>query len=108
MRSAAIPKNLLPDTSARPSPDAVDEPLYHVIIHNDDVTPMDFVVRILQGVFYLDNLAAFQIMYSAHYHGQAHVQTLPKPEAIKRVGMAHFSASLNHYPLHFSVEVASS
>ena len=29
------------------------EPLYRVIIHNDDVTPMDFVVHMLTNFFYL-------------------------------------------------------
>ena len=43
------------------------EPLYRVIIHNDDVTPMDFVVHILKTVFYLSNDKAAQIMFTAHY-----------------------------------------
>jgi len=27
-------------------------PLYRVIIHNDDVTPMEFVIYVLQGIFF--------------------------------------------------------
>ncbi len=79
-------------------------PLYHVIIHNDDVTPMDFVINILTSIFELDNLRALHVMYTAHYQGSAYVQTLPKPEAVKRVGMAHMSARLNSYPLEFTLE----
>jgi ATP-dependent Clp protease adaptor protein ClpS len=80
------------------------EPPYRVIIHNDDVTPMDFVLKILSTVFLLDGLRAFQVMYTAHYHGSAYVQTLPKPEAVKRVGIAHVTARLNGYPLRFTIE----
>ena len=80
------------------------EPLYRVIIHNDDVTPMDFVVQILKTIFYLSNPKAAEIMLTAHYYGTAYVQTLPRSEAEKRINKAHFAAGLEGYPLHFSLE----
>ena len=80
------------------------EPPYRVIIHNDDVTPMDFVVRILLTVFLLTGASAVQVMYTAHYHGSAHVQSLPKSVAEKRVLQAHMSARLAGYPLRFTIE----
>ncbi len=80
------------------------EPLYRVIIHNDDVTPMDFVVHVLKTIFYLSNPKAAQIMLTAHFYGMAYVQTLPKSEAEKRINKAHFAAGLEGYPLHFSME----
>jgi ATP-dependent Clp protease adaptor protein ClpS len=82
-------------------------PLYRVTVHNDDVTPMDFVLNILISVFHLTGAHALQVMYTAHYHGSAYVQTLPKPEAQKRIGLAHFSARLNGYPLEFSIQPES-
>ena len=80
------------------------EPLYRVIIHNDDVTPMDFVVQVLKTIFYLSNPKAAEIMLTAHYYGTAYVQTLPKSEAERRINKAHFAAGLEGYPLHFSIE----
>ncbi len=80
------------------------EPPYRVIIHNDDVTPMDFVLYVLMTVFMLNNLHAVQVMYTAHHHGSAYVQTLPKSEAVRRVGMAHTSACLSGFPLRFTIE----
>jgi ATP-dependent Clp protease adaptor protein ClpS len=80
------------------------EPPYRVIIHNDDITPMDFVLGILRTVFLLDPLRALQVMYTAHYHGSAYVQTLPKAEAVNRVGRAHVTARLHRYPLRFTIE----
>ena len=79
-------------------------PLYRVIIHNDDVTPMDFVLFILTSVFLLAGVRAVQVMYTAHYHGSAYVQTLPKTEAEQRVHRAEFSARLRGFPLKFSLE----
>ena len=80
------------------------EPLYRVIIHNDDVTPMDFVVHILKTIFQRSNPKAIEIMLTAHFYGNAYVQTLPKSEAEKRINKAHFAAGLEGYPLHFSME----
>ena len=80
------------------------EPLYRVIIHNDDVTPMDFVVHILTTIFVLTQPNAMEVMLIAHFKGAAYVQTLPKIEAEKRINKAHFAAGLEGYPLHFSLE----
>jgi ATP-dependent Clp protease adaptor protein ClpS len=80
------------------------EPLYKVIIHNDNVTPMDFVVNVLKTIFYLSNPRAEEIMFTAHFKGMAYVQTLAKSEAEKRINKAHFAAGLEGYPLHFSME----
>ena len=80
------------------------EPLYRIIIHNDHVTPMDFVVQVLKTVFYLANDRAAKIMFAAHYYGTAYVQTLPKSEAEKRVNRAHFEANNAGYPLKFTME----
>jgi len=80
------------------------EPLYRVIVHNDELTPMDFVVNILDMIFHIPNPAATHIMYTAHLHGTAYVQTLPKVEAEKRIEAAHTAAKITGYPLHFSIE----
>ncbi|HEX9385004.1 MAG TPA: ATP-dependent Clp protease adaptor ClpS [Anaerolineales bacterium] len=80
------------------------EPLYRILIHNDDVTPMDFVVQILKTIFFQSNPKAYEIMLIAHITGLAYVQTLPKSEAEKRINRAHFAAGLEGYPLHFSME----
>lgn len=80
------------------------EPLYSVIIHNDDVTPMDFVVEVLKQIFFLGNDRAAEIMLTAHVKGSAYVQTLPKSEAERRVGNAHRAARNEGYPLRFTIE----
>ncbi len=80
------------------------EPPVRVFIHNDDVTPYDFVVIVLQRFFDLTPLEAEHVTYIAHISGVAYVATLPKSEAEKRVGQAHFAAGLEGYPLTFTIE----
>jgi ATP-dependent Clp protease adaptor protein ClpS len=80
------------------------ESLYRIIIHNDDVTPMDFVIVILERIFLINRPEAVEIMYIAHSTGAAYVQTLPKNEAQARISRAHFAAGLEGYPLRFTME----
>ncbi len=76
----------------------------HVIIHNDDVTPMDFVTVVLRTIFGIGPIKAEGIMLTAHYRGQAYVCTLPREAAKDAVGRAHGIARQAGYPLTFSIE----
>ena len=95
---------LLPERTRRTKEETESEPPYRVIVHNDEVTPMDFVTHILVTVFYVPRENALTIMYSAHLNGAAYVQTLPKAEARKRIDKAHFAARMAKYPLTFTME----
>ncbi|MCB0010625.1 MAG: ATP-dependent Clp protease adaptor ClpS [Anaerolineales bacterium] len=102
MASLALDNDTLEDLETIQETDL--ESLWRVLIHNDDVTPMDFVVDILVNLFFVDGPRAIDIMLTAHTMGIAYVTTLPKNEAEKRVGKAHFAASLEGFPLRFSLE----
>lgn len=93
----------LPEIQLIEETDAELEPLYTVIIHNDDVTPMDFVVHILKTIFYLGNDRASEIMLTAHINGSAYVQTLARSEAERRIDKAHAEATNAGYPLKFTM-----
>jgi len=95
---------VIPDIEIIEETETELEPFYRVIIHNDHVTPMDFVVHVLKNHFYLSNNKAADIMFTAHVYGTAYVQTLAKSEAEKRINKAHFEASNAGYPLKFSME----
>jgi len=79
-------------------------PRYKVLIHNDDVTPMDFVVYILMDIFHREVTEATEIMLSAHNQGLALVTVLPLEEAEFRVERAHAIARTNKFPLTFTYE----
>jgi len=79
-------------------------PLYRVLIHNDDVTPMDFVVRVLEDIFRLDASRSVDVMMEAHAKGVAHVVTEPLEKAEFHVDQARSLSRARHYPLSFSIE----
>jgi ATP-dependent Clp protease adaptor protein ClpS len=80
------------------------EPPYRVLVHNDDVTPFEFVVAVLRVVFTLSGRDALAVTTEAHYTGVGYVMTLPHEEAKYRVGKAHSLARGAGYPLTFSIE----
>lgn len=80
------------------------EPLWRVLIHNDDETPYDFVIAILIRIFNITPIIAEHITWLAHTNGLALVTSLPKSEAENRVSKAHFAAQLEGFPLTFTIE----
>jgi ATP-dependent Clp protease adaptor protein ClpS len=77
----------------------------NVVIHNDDVTPFEFVMAVLSGVFHLSGRQAYNVTLRAHVTGAAYVVTLSFEEAKYRVGQAHGAARQAGYPLAFTIEV---
>lgn len=77
---------------------------YRVIIENDDVTPMEFVVVTLRHFFGLTIEQASGVMLEAHRNGRALVATMPYQEAQERVYDAHSAAREAGYPLSFYLE----
>ncbi|WP_458526143.1 ATP-dependent Clp protease adapter ClpS [Onishia taeanensis] len=55
----------------RAEPDLAPPPMYKVVLHNDDFTPMEFVVEVLQTFFNMDSEKAVQVMLAVHTQGKA-------------------------------------
>jgi ATP-dependent Clp protease adaptor protein ClpS len=79
-------------------------PLYRVLIHNDDVTPMDFVVFVLGDIFRLSWARSTEVMFEAHHRGVAHVVTEPLERAEFHVDQARSLSRARKFPLTFSIE----
>ncbi len=77
---------------------------YKVILHNDDYTPMEFVVHVLMSVFKKDELSATQIMLNVHNSGKGICGTYSYEIAETKVAKVHQLAEQNEYPLHASME----
>jgi ATP-dependent Clp protease adaptor protein ClpS len=80
------------------------EPLYRILIHNDDVTPYNYVTLVLRTLFKLSYELAEHITWVAHTTGVARVVTRPRNEAKRLVDRAHAAARLDGFPLTFSME----
>jgi len=51
-------------------PSIKEPPLYRVVLINDDFTPMEFVVHILEGIFSMERTRATQVMLEVHTKGK--------------------------------------
>ncbi|PIQ97006.1 MAG: Clp protease ClpS [Nitrospinae bacterium CG11_big_fil_rev_8_21_14_0_20_56_8] len=79
-------------------------PLYKVIMWNDEVTTMEFVIRVLIKLFGKDYPTAEKFMYEIHYTGAAHVDTLPLEQAEFKVEQVHSAAALENFPFTCTIE----
>lgn len=95
------PAQVLQDS---PEDEARREEPVQVWLHNDDFTPAEYVVRVLQEVFDLGWWRANWIMTRAHFGGKSIVGGYPRGEAEAKVAAAHGRARADGWPLRFSVE----
>lgn len=78
--------------------------LYKVFLINDDYTPMDFVVYILESVFRKPPVEAVQIMLHVHNNGLGLAGIYTKDIAETRINIVHQLALKNNYPLKCKME----
>jgi ATP-dependent Clp protease adaptor protein ClpS len=80
--------------------------LYQVVMHNDDYTPMEFVVLVLQEHFLHDLETATQIMLKIHHEGRAICGVYSKDVAATKVELVQAEAKRSGHPLQCTLESA--
>lgn len=79
-------------------------PLYKVLLMNDDYTPMEFVVHVLQKFFGLDHERAVQVMLKVHTEGMGVCGVFTKDVASTKVGLVIDFARQHQHPLQCVME----
>lgn len=78
--------------------------LYKVILLNDDYTPRDFVVTVLQAVFRMTRDQAYRVMMTAHQRGACVVAVFTKDVAETKATQGTEAGRSMGYPLLFTTE----
>jgi len=81
-------------------------PLYKVLLLNDDYTPMDFVVHILQDHFIMTSEKATQVMLQVHTRGVGVCGVFTRDIAETKVALVNQYARENQHPLKCTMEEA--
>ncbi|RBI85421.1 ATP-dependent Clp protease adapter ClpS [Rhodosalinus halophilus] len=79
-------------------------PLYKVLMLNDDYTPMEFVVHVLERFFGMSHAQAFEIMLTVHKKGVAVVGVFSHEIAETKVAQVMDFARRHQHPLQCTME----
>lgn len=104
--TTALPAQAFPDAAydVIERPHVTRPPRYCVWMHNDDYTPMDFVIEILMSIFQFNDTTSQTLMWQIHTQGKAQCGIYSFDIAqtkIKKV--AHLAATAGH-PLKCTLE----
>jgi ATP-dependent Clp protease adaptor protein ClpS len=81
-------------------------PMFQVVMLNDDFTPMEFVVMVLQEYFKRDLETATQIMLKIHHEGRGVCGVYTKDVAATKVELVLAAARRAGHPLQCILEAA--
>lgn len=85
-------------------PEVAPPPRYQVLLLNDDYTPMDFVVTVLQQFFNLDLERATQVMLHVHTRGRGVCGVYSREVAESKVALVNEFSRMNQHPLLCTME----
>ena len=88
----------------RTRPKSQRPPLYKVMLLNDDYTPMEFVVHVLERFFGINHIQAVDIMMTVHRKGLAVVGVFSFEIAETKVTQVMDYARRNQHPLQCTME----
>lgn len=88
-------------------PALAQPPLYKVVLHNDDYTPMEFVIEVLQDFFNMDSETAVQVMLAVHTQGKGTCGVFTRDIAETKSYQVNEYARECEHPLISDIEAAN-
>jgi len=88
------------------APEVKEPPLYRVVLLNDDYTPMEFVVEVLERFFQMDREAATRVMLEVHMKGKGVCGVYTYEIAETKVAQVVGYSRDNQHPLMCTLEQA--
>ena len=79
-------------------------PLFKVLLLNDDYTPMEFVVHVLEQFFSMDREQATIVMLKVHNEGSGVAGVFPKDLAETKVNQVMAYTRIHQHPLQCVME----
>lgn len=92
------------DLAVKAKPKTKRPPLYKVLIMNDDFTPMEFVIMVLERFFGMNHAQAFELMMTVHKKGLAVVGVFAYEIAETKVTQVMELARQHQHPLQCTME----
>lgn len=102
----AIVEPTTTETTANSKPQVKTPPLYRVLLMNDDFTPMDFVIHVLQKFFGKGPDEATRITLEVHHKGAGACGVFSREIAETKVHIVNSYAKQNRFPLKATMEKA--
>lgn len=87
-------------------PEVARPPLYQVVLLNDDFTPMDFVIVVLETFFGFDRERATQVMLHVHTRGKGVCGVFTREVAETKVTQVNEFSRTHQHPLLCTMEKA--
>jgi ATP-dependent Clp protease adaptor protein ClpS len=111
-RPMSIPESERPDHGGaglaveEAEPKTKQPPLYQVVLLNDDYTPMEFVVDVLEKFFRMNRTTATRVMLEVHTQGKGICGVFTYEIAETKVALVTSYARDHHHPLMCTLEEA--
>lgn len=105
MENIAIDRHKIAEMIQQEAKPVLKQPaMYQVVMHNDDFTPMEFVVTILERFFSMDTTRAVNVMHQIHMTGRAVCGVFTRDVAETKVDQVVDYARRHEHPLLCEIE----